>query len=205
MTAGHRDRGCQLTDDVDRCHQEDRGQIALQVSAQAVRLDFVLCDQHKCDCSPADLCRQICRRAPDTAHQADQVAEDSGSEQCADKRCVLFDRAPQVAADKVVQRFHDPLCDCLPLGNSGNFQIPSKDPAQKRHDDEDDPPHDHGHRDVDVTDRCVFQNRDIPRTVKIDIHVIRFHLLFRRTLAASDSAFRLFEVHKWPVLGKAEE
>ena len=91
MTAGHRDRGCQLTDDIDRRHQEDRGQVTLQVSAQAARLDLVLRNQYKCDCSPADLCCKICRRTPDPAHQADQIAEDGSSEQGADERCIVFD------------------------------------------------------------------------------------------------------------------
>ena len=117
VTAGHADGRCELAQDVERRHDEDRLREALQIIAEAAGPDLGRGDHDEDDERPSGFRGEV-RGGAAQPCQADEVRDDARREQRRDKRDQLVEfRGARVVADEVVRRLHKHLSDRLPLGD----------------------------------------------------------------------------------------
>ena len=114
MTERHADRGRDLRQHIDGCHDKDRIEQTLEVGQNAVRFDLVVHDQNKHHDGPRCLGVQVGRGAPQ-ANDTDEVAADAQSEDRADQGDILVKVIPHVVVHELIQPLHDELGRGLPL------------------------------------------------------------------------------------------
>ena len=112
MTERHGDRGRDLAQDVQRRHDEDRLEEALEVALDAAVLDLIERDQHERDDRPAERGVQVCRGG---AHpeQAGQRTEQRAHHQRHNVRRESLTAFTHRAFDQTVDHQHRLFGQCL--------------------------------------------------------------------------------------------
>ena len=147
MTAGHADRRCQFGKDIERSHHRDGGGKALQISAEAVGLDFLSGDHDKYHHSPGGFCGKISGGAS-KADEADQVGEYAGGKKRGHKRYEIAESLAHISDDKLVGLLYDELGQSLSLGYVLFLQITGEPDARASDEKHDKPADHHGFADL---------------------------------------------------------
>ena len=167
VTERHRDGLKDLAEEVEGRHQEHRVAEALEIAAEAVRLDLIIGDEDKDDQRPAEQDRHIGGRRPE-AKQRGKARAERKRKNGGNKRHQTHPLRAHVAADEVFRRHDDLFGDGLPLGNVLDLQIVRQPDAQQIDHQHHAPCDGHTGRDGDAAED---RNGEVYRSaVNIDVH-----------------------------------
>ena len=155
MTQRHRDRRCDLADDVHRRHDKNWFRKALEIPSETVCLDLVVRDEDKHQNTPCKECVEIICRGI-RAGQAHQRADNGHGQNRCDKRNKTIPFRSHIAADQLLCHLHDHFRHDLPFGARMHLHPSCQPDTQSHNDNHCDPGIDNG-----LCDRVVNAGNDV--------------------------------------------